>query len=61
MSLSCLVKPSTHVSLHLMMHLQCYTVKKHISFPDQQWHLFVTLLQVTACMTAEPSLEDKST
>lgn len=35
--------------------------RRNISVPDRQWHLRVTPPPVTACMTAESSLEDKST
>ncbi len=53
--------PSMHLSLPLMMPSSCYSVEEKISVPDQQWHLCVTPSPVTACMTAESSLEDKST
>lgn len=48
-------------SLPLMMPSQCYSVEENISVPDRQWHLCVTHPPVTASMTDESSLEDKST
>lgn len=44
-----------------MMPSQCYSAEEKISVPVRQWHLCVTPPPVTACMTAESSLEDKST
>lgn len=48
-------------SLPLMMPSWFYTEQENISVRDWQWHLHVTPPPVTAYMTAESSLEDKST
>lgn len=60
-SLVWLSPPSLCPSLPLMMPSLCYSVEENISVPDLQRHLCVTPAPVTACMTAESSLEDKST
>lgn len=59
--LAWLIPLSLCPSLPLMMPSQCYSAEENISVPDWQWHLCVTPPPVIACVTAESSLEDKST